>query len=85
MTERASRWDRDVEVMLDADRIAQRVAELGRDITAHYRDKPICVIGILKGCFLFFADIVRKLDLPLCAEFIGISSYGDSTESSGVV
>ena len=85
MAKRREKWDRDVEVLIDAERIAKRVQELGRDITAHYVDKPICVIGILKGCFLFFADIVRQLDLPLVTEFVGISSYGDATESSGVV
>jgi len=79
------KWDHNVEVLIDAKRIDERITELGREITAHYGDKPICVIGILKGCFLFFADIVRKLDLPLSTEFIGISSYGDATESSGVV
>jgi hypoxanthine phosphoribosyltransferase len=85
MAKTNNKWDRDVEVLIDEKRIADRILELGRDITAHYVDKPVCVIGILKGCFLFFADVVRQLDLPLSTEFIGISSYGDATESSGVV
>ena len=85
MTPPHERWDKDIEVLIDASRIAGRVHELGREISAYYEGKPICVIGILKGCFLFLADIVRQLELPLCTEFIGISSYGDATETSGVV
>ncbi|MBI5509644.1 MAG: hypoxanthine phosphoribosyltransferase [Deltaproteobacteria bacterium] len=85
MANTRERWDRDIDVLFSAEEIAARTAELGREITAHYEGKPVCVIGILKGCFLFLADIVRTIDLPISTEFIGISSYGNETESSGVV
>lgn len=78
-------WREKVEVMLDAEKLQHRVTELGEQITRDYAGKPLTVVGILKGCFVFYADLVRKIDLPLHCEFIGISSYGDDTTSSGVV
>ena len=83
--EASERWDRNVEVLIDADRLAVRVRELGEQLTRDYAGKDLCMVGILKGCFLFFADLARSVDLPLITEFVGISSYGDETESSGVV
>jgi hypoxanthine phosphoribosyltransferase len=78
-------WHDEVEVLYSAETIAERVQELGRQITEAYRGRPLCVVGVLKGSFPFYADLVRKVDLPLTCEFIGISSYGDDTETSGVV
>ncbi len=78
-------WAEEVAVLYSAERLHQRIAELGAEITRDYQGRDLCVIGILKGCFLFFADLVRQIDLPLSTEFVGISSYGDATESSGVV
>ena len=77
-------------VMHDADTVAQRVRSLGREITTHYaaavaRGEELVVVGILKGSFIFLADLVRAIDLPCHIEFMGVSSYGDATESSGVV
>jgi hypoxanthine phosphoribosyltransferase len=79
-----------LEVMFGPEAIAGRVAALGRDITAHYlplvqQGDELVVIGILKGSFVFLADLVRALDVPCHIEFMGVSSYGDATESSGVV
>jgi hypoxanthine phosphoribosyltransferase len=82
MTER---WDKDVKVLLDQETLRKRIAELGAQITRDYAGKNVCLIGILKGCYLFLADLVREIDLPLITEFVGISSYGDETESSGIV
>jgi hypoxanthine phosphoribosyltransferase len=85
MKEQQGRWDRDVAVLIDQQRLQARIGELGAQLTSDFAGKELCVIGILKGCFLFFADLVRQIDLPLCTEFVGISSYGDATDSSGVV
>ena len=78
-----------LEVMLAREKIDARVQALGADITKAYASKlgdgELVVIGILKGSFVFLADLVRAIDLPLTVEFIGLSSYGDATESSGVV
>lgn len=79
-----------LEVLYPREVIQARIAALGAEITAHYapaiaRGETIIVVGILKGCFVFLADLVRAIDLPVHIEFMGISSYGDATESSGVV
>jgi hypoxanthine phosphoribosyltransferase len=79
-----------LEVLFDGATLAARVAELGREITVHYapavaRGEELVVVGVLKGSFLFLADLVRQIDAPCHIEFMGVSSYGDATESSGVV
>jgi hypoxanthine phosphoribosyltransferase len=75
-----------VDVMLSRETIAKRVAELGADITRNYAGADeVVVIGILKGSFVFLADLVRAIDLHVVVDFIALSSYGDATESSGVV
>ncbi len=71
--------------MLDQATIAKRVAELGAQITAEYKDRHLVVIIILKGSFVFAADLTRAIDLPLRVDFLGVRSYGEGTESSGVV
>jgi hypoxanthine phosphoribosyltransferase len=73
--------------LISAQAIAQRVAELGAQITADYasRDGDVVVIGVLKGSVIFLSDLVRHIAAPIFVDFIGISSYGDETVSSGVV
>ena len=72
--------------LISADKIAARVAELGAQITGDYAGKSdVVVIGVLKGSILFMADLVRHIALPVYMDFIGISSYGNATTSSGVV
>lgn len=72
-------------VLFTAEQLAARVAEMGQQITADYQGRSLLVICVLKGSSLFTADLVRHVDLPLTLDFIGTSSYGESTESSGVV
>ena len=75
----------DVEVLHDADTIARRVRQLGEEITEAYDNGPLTVVVILKGSFVFAADLIRHIDLPLSVDFMGLSSYGAETQSSGVV
>lgn len=74
-------------VMLSEDEIRARVKELGAQITEEYAPLggEVVLVGILKGSFVFLADLARAIDLPVSIDFIGLSSYGDETESSGVV
>lgn len=65
--------------------IARRVAELGADITAAYAGEPLTVVCVLKGAFLFFADLVRTVDLPLELEFVRLASYGRGMDSGELV
>src|SRR6185312_11924248 len=85
-------WNRTQEPfaeLISAEAIAARVAEMGKQITEDYRqhvDKAdVVVIGVLKGSVIFMADLVRHIALPVKLDFMGISSYGDETVSSGVV
>ncbi|MEX0856183.1 MAG: hypoxanthine phosphoribosyltransferase [Gemmatimonadota bacterium] len=73
-------------VVFSERRIAERVAELGEEITRHYREsEELLVLGLLKGSFIFLADLVRTIELPLQVDFLIASSYGSETSSSGRV
>ncbi len=78
-------WRRSIEVLIDSAALQARIAALGAQITADYAGRAICVVGVLKGSFVFLADLIRHIDVPVQIEFIGISSYGDATKSSGIV
>lgn len=78
-------WREHVEILYDADAIRARVSALGREIAQDFRGERVLLVGVLKGCFVFYSDLARAIDLPMSNDFIGISSYGDNTESSGVV
>lgn len=71
--------------MLSKEQIQARVDELGAQITKDYAGKPLVLIVVLKGSFVFAADLCRAIDLPLRVDFLGVRSYGEGTESSGVV
>jgi hypoxanthine phosphoribosyltransferase len=71
--------------MLSAEQIAARVRELGADITRDYAERNLVIVCVLKGSFVFAADLARTIDLPLRIDFLGVRSYGEGTESSGVV
>ncbi len=73
------------ETLLDEDTIQARIAELAAEITRDYRDREPLVVCVLKGGFIFLADLVRHLDMPVNVDFMAISSYGAGTRSSGVV
>ena len=85
-TERASFiQDPNLKVLIDSDRLQARVREMARQITTDYAGKNLHLIGVLKGACVFLSDLMRSIDLPLSVDFIGISSYGASTKSSGEV
>lgn len=75
----------EVRTLFTAEQIRARVAELGAQITRDYADRPLVLLCVLKGSFIFAADLARSIDLPLRIEFLGVQSYGDNTDSSGVV
>ena len=74
-----------IATMISAETIAARVKELGAQITKDYKDRPLVLVCVLKGSFVFAADLARAIDLPLRVDFLGVRSYGEGTESSGVV
>ena len=72
-------------LLFTKDEIAAAVSRLAAEIRRDYRDKHPLLIAVLKGSFVFLADLVRQLDFPLEIEFVRLSSYGKGTESSGRV
>ena len=72
-------------VLVSEAELQARVAELGRQITADYAEHPPLLVGVLKGAFVFMADLARAIDLPVDVDFMAVSSYGSATRSSGVV
>jgi hypoxanthine phosphoribosyltransferase len=73
------------EVLIDEERLRARVAELGEEISADYAGRELLLIGVLKGAVFFMADLMRHLTVTCEVDFMAISSYGASTDSSGVV
>jgi len=71
--------------VLSEEEIAQRVRELGADISADYGDEPVLLVAVLRGAAIFVADLARAIDSPVELDFMAVSSYGSSTKSSGVV
>ena len=71
--------------IITTEQLRARVTEIGAEITADYRGRPPLLVGVLKGAFVFMSDLARSIDLPVDFDFMAVSSYGYSTESSGVV
>ena len=71
--------------LISKDQINARLAELGAQLKSEYQDKDLVLVGILRGSIIFLSDLCRHIDLPLEIDFLGLSSYGDRTETSGIV
>ena len=73
------------EILVQPDDLAHRVRELAEQISADYAGKDVLLIGVLKGAVFFLADLMRQLEVDCEVDFMAVSSYGSSTDSSGVV
>ena len=73
------------ETLVEADRLAGRVRELGEEISADYAGRDLLLVGVLKGAVFFLSDLMRHLEVPCEVDFMAVASYGSSTDSSGVV
>jgi hypoxanthine phosphoribosyltransferase len=73
------------EILIEADALQERVAALGQELSADYAGRDLLLIGVLKGAVFFMADLMRHITVPCEVDFMAISSYGASTDSSGVV
>jgi hypoxanthine phosphoribosyltransferase len=73
------------EILIDEPTLQARIAELGEEIANDYEGKDLLLVGVLKGAVFFMADLMRSLTVPCEVDFMAISSYGDETDSSGVV
>lgn len=73
------------EIWFDEDQLQDAVKDLGRVISKDYTGKNLLLVGILKGCFVFMADLVRVITIACAVDFMSVSSYGSGTESGGAV
>jgi hypoxanthine phosphoribosyltransferase len=73
------------ELVVTADQLTERIAQLGEQITADYKGRPPLLVGVLKGAFVFMSDLARQIKLPVEFDFMAVSSYGSATKTSGVV
>ncbi|MAH18221.1 MAG: hypoxanthine phosphoribosyltransferase [Acidimicrobiales bacterium] len=73
------------QILLSEQQIENRIKELGQQITNDYENKAPLLIGVLKGAFIYMADLARAISLPIEFDFMAVSSYGNATKTSGVV
>jgi hypoxanthine phosphoribosyltransferase len=73
------------EVLIEEDALARRITALADEVSSDYVDRDLLLIGVLKGAVFFMADLMRQITVPCEVDFMAISSYGGSTDSSGVV
>ena len=73
------------EILITEDQIRQRIREMGQQIKQDYMDKDLLTVCILRGAVMFYCDLVKEIDLPLTMNFMAVSSYGNASQSSGMV
>nr|WP_284703599.1 hypoxanthine phosphoribosyltransferase [Clostridium swellfunianum] len=73
------------EILLTEEQLAQKISELGNDISRDYAGRDLVLIGVLKGSVMFMSDLLKKITIPCSMDFMAVSSYGNSTTSSGIV
>src|SRR6267154_4807470 len=73
------------EVLVSADDLQRRVAELGEEISRDYAGRSLLLVGVLKGAVFFLSDLMRYIEVPVEVDFMAVASYGSATDSSGVV
>ena len=74
------------EILISSDRLSSRIQELGAEISRDYRGRPLRLIGVLKGAWIFLADLIRAIDLEeVTVDFLGVATYGNAKQTSGEV
>ena len=72
-------------ILFSRDKIAAEIKRLGQEITRDYGDQEIMLVGVLKGSFLFIADLIRQIESPSVVDFVRLASYGSGTQTSGII
>lgn len=73
------------DILISEEKLQERIAELGEEISRDYAGKEVLLIGVLKGACVFMTDLMKKIDTSVTIDFMAVSSYGASTKSTGVV
>jgi hypoxanthine phosphoribosyltransferase len=73
------------EVLLSEEVLGQKISELGKDISKDYAGRDLVLVGVLKGSVMFMSDLLKKITIPCSMDFMAVSSYGNSTTTSGIV
>jgi hypoxanthine phosphoribosyltransferase len=76
---------RKIKILIESSEISKKVSELGKTITQDYKDKDLVIIGVLKGGFIFLADLIRHIKLKIEIDFIRVSSYKEATQAGNIV
>lgn len=77
--------EQNMKVLYSRERIAEEIKRLGQEISRDYAGREIMLIGVLKGSFLFIADLIREIEVPSVVDFVRLASYGSETQSSGII
>jgi hypoxanthine phosphoribosyltransferase len=72
-------------ILYSRERIAEEIKRLGREISRDYPESDVLLVGVLKGSFLFIADLIREIESPTMVDFVRLASYGSGTQSSGII
>lgn len=72
-------------ILLDEEQISKKIKEIGNNISRDYKGKELILIGVLKGSIMYMANLAKEIDIPCTMDFMSVSSYGNSTTSSGIV
>lgn len=72
-------------ILIDEEQISKKIKEIGNNISRDYKGKDLILIGVLKGSVMYMANLAKEIDIPCTMDFMSVSSYGNSTTSSGVV
>ena len=77
--------DQTRKVLFSRDRIATEIKRLGREISEDFEGQEVMLVGVLKGSFLFIADLIREIEVPSVVDFVRLASYGSGTQTSGII
>lgn len=77
--------EQNMKVLYSRDQIAEEVQRIGREISNDFAGREIMLVGVLKGSFLFIADLIREIKVPSVVDFVRLASYGSGTQSSGII
>ncbi len=72
-------------ILFSRERIAQEIKRIGQEISRDFKDQEVMLVGVLKGSFLFIADLIREIEVPSVIDFVRLASYGSGTQTSGII